>query len=204
MAKVNDELLEHDYDGIREYDNPLPLWWRWMFYGSILFAAVYTPYYILGYGPSQEAMYENEMAAAKEKFPVWAQAKAAAATPSTATAAGEDGTAAPAPVAGVPDLNGDAAAVAAGGELFAANCAACHGAQGQGGIGPNLADAYWLHGNSWDAVVTTISNGVPDKGMIAWKALFNPTKIAQSAAFVMSLKGTNPPNPKDPQGTEYP
>jgi cytochrome c oxidase cbb3-type subunit 3 len=70
-------------------------------------------------------------------------------------------------------------------------------------IGPNLTDKYWLHGNTYAHIVNTISNGVPDKGMIPWKATLNPEKIAQVAAFVMSIKGTNPPNPKPPQGVEY-
>ena len=206
MAKVTDELLDHEYDGIREYDNPLPGWWLWLFYGTILFSVVYIPYYFFGFGLSEAEVYEAEIAEAKAQYPLWAQAKAAvtmAPADGGAAAAGSPGQATPA-APGVPSLEGDAEAIAAGSALFAINCVACHGPQGQGGIGPNLTDNYWMHGNTWNDLVRTISNGVPDKGMIAWKALFNPTKIAQSAAFVMTLQGTNPPNPKEPQGTEVP
>ena len=192
MARKHDELLDHDYDGIREFDNPLPQWWLWLFYGTIAFALVYAPYVILGFAPSEAEEYQQELASA---------AKPAATQPQAANPAPAGGQA-PASAAG-PSLEGNAAAVAAGRETFAANCVPCHGPQGQGVIGPNLTDNYWLHGNTFNDIVNTITNGVPDKGMIAWKATLNPEKIRQVAAYVMSLKGTNPPNPKPPQGIEY-
>jgi cytochrome c oxidase cbb3-type subunit 3 len=195
MAKQRDELLDHDYDGIKEYDNPLPQWWTWLFYGTILFAVVYTPYIISGLGPSSADEYTQEMAAAKVAFP------AAPAEPAHPHAEGQAHPAAP-PSAG-PSLQGNPAAIAAGKEIYVGNCAPCHGPQGQGVIGPNLTDNFWLHGNTYDAIVVTVTNGVPDKGMIAWKATLNPEKIRQVAAYVLSLQGTNPPNPKPPQGVEY-
>lgn len=197
MAKERDELLDHEYDGIREYNNPLPQWWLWLFYATIVFAIVYIPYVVLGFGPSEAEEYQQEMSAAKV---------AAAATAPAAPEAGNGQAAGSAPAAapeGGVSLEGNAAAIAAGKEIFAANCVPCHGPQGQGVIGPNLTDNYWLHGNTYAQIVHTITNGVPDKGMIAWKATLNPEKIRQVAAFVMSLKGSNPPNPKPPQGVEY-
>ncbi len=183
MARGRDELLDHEYDGIREYDNPLPRWWQWLFYGSIIFAAIYTPYYLLGYGDTNEARYQAELAAA------------AAARPAPQTQPG----------AGLPavvlDMGPEAAA--AGGEIFAANCAPCHGPLGQGVIGPNLADRYWIHGGTAADIVTVITEGVPEKGMVPWKSVLNPSKIHQVTAFVLSLAGTNPPNPKAPQGELY-
>ena len=101
-------------------------------------------------------------------------------------------------------MQGDPAAIEAGKAIFLANCLPCHGEHGQGVIGPNLTDNYWLHGNTYQDLVNTVTNGVPDKGMIPWKSTLNPTKIGQVVAFVMSLHGTNPPNPKPPQGKEYP
>jgi len=198
MAKQRDELLDHDYDGIKEYDNPLPQWWVWMFYGTILFAVIYFPYIVTGLGPSSADEYRQEMAAAKA---------AVSAAPAPAPGGGApqpsgQSNAAVAPAA-APSLQGNPAAIAAGKEIFVANCVPCHGPQAQGVIGPNLTDNFWLHGNTYDAIVTTITNGVPDKGMIPWKATLNPEKIRQVAAYVMSLKGTNPPNPKPPQGVEY-
>lgn len=191
MANERDELLDHDYDGIREYNNPLPGWWLWLFYGSILFAVIYFPYFAAGFGLSSSQEYQEELAMAPKP-------PAAAAAP----AGGAPGAAA-APAMGK-SLQGDAAAVAAGKDIFLANCLPCHGAQAQGGIGPNLTDAYWLHGNTYAEIVHTITEGVPAKGMISWKAILNPEKILQVAAFVDSLRGSNPPNPKPPQGEKYP
>ncbi|ROL59346.1 cytochrome oxidase subunit III, partial [Bacteroidetes/Chlorobi group bacterium ChocPot_Mid] len=83
------------------------------------------------------------------------------------------------------------------------NCAACHGAMGEGGIGPNLPDNYWIHGNGINNIAKTIALGVPEKGMISWKATFKSNDILALASYVMSLHGTNPPNPKAPQGDLY-
>jgi cytochrome c oxidase cbb3-type subunit 3 len=192
MAKGHDELLDHEYDGIREYDNPLPAWWLWLFYATIAFSLVFIPYYLLGFGPSEEEEYRQAVAAVAAAKP----AQAGGGQPGQSSNA-----AAPVPTK---SLAGDSQAIAAGKALFAANCAPCHGPQAQGGIGPNLTDNFWLHGNTWTDVVNVITNGVPDKGMIAWKATLNPAKIDQAAAFVLSLKGSKPPNPKPPQGKEYP
>jgi cytochrome c oxidase cbb3-type subunit III len=209
MAQEHDELLDHEYDGIREYDNPLPRWWLWLFYGTIVFAAIYLPYYYLGFGLSSAQMYEQELAAARQQYPRLAAVSPGASAPGAAAPAGA------APAAGHGEEHkdtgladssvvGNPAAIAAGKGIFAANCAPCHGPQAQGIIGPNLTDKYWLHGNQFTDIVNTITNGVPDKGMISWKATLNPQKINQVAAFVMSIRGSNPPNPKPPQGKEYP
>ena len=97
----------------------------------------------------------------------------------------------------------DAQTLEAGKAVFAQNCVPCHGPQGQGVIGPNLTDEYWLHGNTYADIVTTITNGVPEKGMISWKATLGSQRIQQVAAYVVSLQGTHPPNPKPPQGQLY-
>lgn len=197
MAKEHDELLDHEYDGIREYDNPLPRWWLWLFYGSIVFAVIYTPYYYLGFGPTSTEEYEQEMEAAKAS-------RAAMTAPAAAPAAGAPGAPSAPPAAEAPSLQGNAAAIAEGKTIYATNCMPCHGMAGEGGIGPNLTDAYWIHGNTYDNIVHTVTVGVPDKGMIAWQAMLNPEKIRQVSAFVFSLKGSNPPNAKPPQGEHYP
>jgi cytochrome c oxidase cbb3-type subunit 3 len=199
MTQKHNELLDHDYDGIKEYDNPLPRWWLWLFYGTILFALVYIPYYLFGIGPTTAEEYDQEMALARAAHPA-AAPPAPAPAGGAATGHGDHGP----NVAAGPSLAGNPDAIAAGKALFALNCLPCHGPEGQGGIGPNLTDAYWIHGSRYEDIVITITNGVPDKGMIAWKATLNPEKISQAAAFVLSLKGTNPPNPKAPQGDKYP
>lgn len=97
----------------------------------------------------------------------------------------------------------DAASLAAGEEVFKVNCIACHGGRGEGGIGPNLTDNFWIHGGKYAQIVNTINVGVPAKGMIAWNRTLKPQQIEEVASFIKTLQGTNPPNPKDPQGTLY-
>jgi cytochrome c oxidase cbb3-type subunit 3 len=94
----------------------------------------------------------------------------------------------------------DPAQVAAGRQLFAVRCAVCHGASAQGVIGPNLTDDYWLHGGKPSQIVATITNGVPDKGMVTWKGVLSPDEIKQAAAYVMSIHGSKPAGAKAPQG----
>ena len=82
-------------------------------------------------------------------------------------------------------------------------CAACHAADGGGGVGPNLTDDYWLHGGSAKDIFKTITYGQPDKGMKSWKDDYSPLQIQQITSYVMSLHGTKPSTPKEPQGDIY-
>lgn len=177
-----DRLLGHDYDGIEEYDNPLPGWWTWIFVATIVFSVGYWGYYQIGPGPTIIAQYEDEMRAAAERQ--------AAATP--APAAGDE--------TELRALMKDRAAMAAAKETFATRCAACHGPEGQGIIGPNLTDDYWLHGGTLADIRRTITEGVPDKGMVPWKDALKPDELNRVAAYVASLRGSHPSNPKPPQG----
>jgi cytochrome c oxidase cbb3-type subunit 3 len=179
--KQYDKLLDHEYDGIREQDNPLPGWWLATFYITIAFSAAYYLYYELGSGPSlvqelAQEQYADELAA---------RAKPVAAGPSD-----EDLVAA----------SKDSALLAVGKDQFATKCASCHGDAGGGGIGPNLTDEYWIHGGSAGQVYATIQKGVLDKGMPAWGALMTADELKAVVGFVVSLKGTNPPGAKAPQG----
>jgi len=94
----------------------------------------------------------------------------------------------------------DASSLATGKDIYIKNCATCHGQAGEGGVGPNMTDDYWLHGAGINNMVATIKNGVPAKGMISWRPIFNDRQIVEVASYLMSLYGTNPPNPKKPQG----
>ena len=98
--------------------------------------------------------------------------------------------------AGAAQAAGDASA----GRAKAAVCAACHGAEGQGLIGPNLTDAYWIHGNTNVDIFNVISNGVVEKGMAAWEAVYTPEQRAELVAFIKSIQGTNPTDAKAPEG----
>jgi len=176
--------MGHDFDGIHELNNPTPPWWRYSFYFSIVFAVVYIWRTEIAHSaPSQlEELAIAEKSAAEEKAEYLKNA-ANNVDEKTVT------------------LITDAAELAAAQKLFSANCAPCHGPQGQGVVGPNLTDDYWLHGGKVNDVFSTIKYGVPDKGMKSWKDDFSPKQIAQLASYIKSIKGSNPPNPKEQQGT---
>ena len=94
-------------------------------------------------------------------------------------------------------------ALGRGKEAFGKYCVSCHGPQGQGVVGPNLTDQYWIHGGAVTNVYATIKNGVAAKGMISWQLVFTPKQIQEIASFVLSLQGTNPPNAKKQEGMLY-
>ena len=175
--------LSHDYDGISELDNKLPPWWTVAFGITILFSVVYLYRYHVGHtAPLQ--LEELEIAIKK------GEAEKAAYLAKSASNVDEN------TVAML-----DAAGIASGKTLFAANCIACHGNAGEGNaVGPNLTDNYWLHGGSINDVFKTIKYGVTEKGMRSWKDDMSPIQMAQLASYIKSLKGTNPPNAKEPQG----
>lgn len=177
-----DRLLDHEYDGIREYDNPMPRWWLATFWVTIIFSVLYllnVP--IFGMGKGWVAEYEADMAVAAalaaKNNPL------ANLTPEMLVAA-----------------SGDQAKRALGATTFSTMCASCHLADGGGSIGPNLTDAYWVHGNSPLEILKTIVEGVPAKGMPAWGKLLKPDQTVAVTGYVLSLKGTTPAKPKAPQG----
>ncbi len=179
---TGDKILSgHEYDGIKELDNKLPKWWLWLFYITIVFAVVYFfRFHIINTGDPQEVEYDKEVAAALVKYKEIRAANTVDASTVTVLT--------------------DAAALASGKEIYDKSCSVCHLPQGQGLVGPNLTDEYWLHGCSIADIYGLIVKGVPDKGMISWKDQLTPQQIQQVASFIISLQGTNPPNPKAPQG----
>lgn len=184
MTAPRDEerLLDHEYDGIREYDNPMPRWWLYIFWGTIVWAALFwfnVPG--IGVGKGRIADYDASVAAAAAEFP--------APTATTAPGAAE-----------LLAMSKDPAQLAAGKTVFSTTCVACHGAEGGGVIGPNLTDAYWLHGGSPEAIWTTVNGGVLAKGMPAWGQSLQPGQVNAVVAYVISLQGTTPAKPKAPDG----
>jgi mono/diheme cytochrome c family protein len=137
----------------------------------------------------------------KNAFPdLYAAFQQRASVPTAVAAQGSSsGTIPEAPQAEIQPLT-DAASLAAGKQVFLTNCITCHGKAGEGGIGPNLTDDYYLHGRGMTNTVKTIINGVPAKGMISWRGILKEEQIRQAASYILSLYGTNPPNPKAPQG----
>ncbi len=176
--------LGHDYDGIRELDNRLPPWWLYGFYCSILFACVYLWRYHVSHSAPLSAE-EYTIAVQKAELQKTAYLKKAANLVDENT---------------VKVLTGEGD-LAAGRKVFEATCFACHGKAGEGGVGPNLTDEYWLHGGSIQDVFKSIKYGWADKGMKSWKDDFSPSQIAQIASYVLSLQGTHPANAKPAQGT---
>jgi mono/diheme cytochrome c family protein len=275
MSDKRDLLLDHDFDGVKELDNDLPPWWRYLFYVSIIFSAIYLLYFhVLGIGDLSDAEYQREM------NPNWQPAKAEASvleyrspfynpqeklTPrirlevqlaelqsARVALANGEGAAGPSldqlsfddliiaamrkadagnqeklkqafpqlwvsaesgkslPAASAAPTNEapaaaltDAASISKGQAIFATNCASCHGKAGEGGIGPNMTDEYWIHGGGMNNIVRTINAGVPAKGMISWKPVLKEKEIMEVASYLLTLEGTNPPNGKKPQGEKW-
>ncbi len=177
-------IPNHEYDGIHELDNPLPGWWLMTFYGTVIFAIFYFAYYSLGSGPTlvQEL---NQQLAQQE-----------ANKPSTPVAAWPD-------EAKLASVAKDPQQLKAGEAVFTSKCLACHGAKGEGLIGPNLTDNFWIHGKgALPNIAKVIYDGVNEKGMPPWGPILKDDEMYAVTGYVHSLKGTNPPNPKAPQGEE--
>ena len=185
LEKEADMLLDHDYDGIKELDNALPPWWKYGFYITILVAVFYLLKFEVwhtGMNPTEE--YSAEMTAAK----IQTDAYLASAKENV-----DENSVVPL----------DATGTAAGKILFAKTCVPCHLAEGQGLVGPNLTDEYWIHGGGIKDIFKTIKYGYPDKGMQSWQTTYSPVQMQQLATYIKSIIGTNPPNPKAPQGDLY-
>lgn len=181
-----DRILKgHHYDGIREYDNPMPGWWVWIFWITIVFA----PLYVIGLNVFDWFdTYEEDLADGQAELEEMRQAYLAA----NPTVSFDEATLA--------TYADDPAQVEAGQGIYMTSCLPCHGGAGEGGIGPNLTDDYWIHGNTFTSMFDVVTNGVIEKGMTPWEAILSPEQRAQVVAFVHSLHGTDPPNAKEPQG----
>lgn len=180
------EIADHDFDGIKELSNPIPPWFNALFYGTIVFGIGYLiVYHLMGSAPLQAAEYDNEVKKTEAMKKAYLEKMGNSIDESNVT------------------LLADASALDAGKQEFITKCKACHGENGEGGVGPNLTDNYWIHGGSISDVYKTIKYGVPAKGMIAWESSLNPIKMQQVASYIMTLNGTNPAGGKEPQGVLY-
>jgi cytochrome c oxidase cbb3-type subunit 3 len=179
-GEYKDELLDHNYDGIHEFDNDLPPWWKYGFGFTIMFAFVYVGYY---HGTKkaqlQVAEYETEMRQAALLVSAGADDPTKLTTYAALTTAAD---------------------LSSGKSIFATNCAPCHGQNAEGKVGPNLTDEYWLHGGEVNHVYKTIKFGIPSKGMVAWKGKLSGKQILQVTSYALSLQGSKPTNAKEPQG----
>ncbi|MFC6999923.1 c-type cytochrome [Rufibacter roseus] len=180
-GKHNGALMEdHSYDGIHELDNDLPPWWKYSFYATIVFSVVYLlNYHVMG-GQLQEQEYEAEMQAAAVLSASHGGGNANEKTdfkPLT-----------------------DVAQLEAGKATYIQNCAACHGQNAEGVVGPNLTDEYWLHGGDVNDIYKVVKFGVTSKGMVAWQGKLSKEQMLEVSSYILSLQGTNPANAKEPQG----
>lgn len=178
-----EETVGHSYDGIEEYDNPLPRWWFLLFVGTVIFALGYLALYpglgnwkgmLPGYedGWTQVKEWQREVDKANELYgPLYAKF---ASMP-------------------VEEVAQDPQALKMGGRLFASNCSVCHGSDAKGAYGfPNLTDNDWLWGGEPDAIKTTILHG-RQAVMPAWRDVIGEEGIRNVTAYVQSLSGRNTP-----------
>ncbi len=188
--KEVDELTQikyfggHEFDGIKELDNPLPPWLKYIFYITIIIMVTYMTRLVVFKDESivQRKEYSREMSAAKAKTEVAAKEEA------VKTEA--------APMSREQTL-------AAGKEVFDKICFVCHGKFGEGLVGPNFTDDYWIHGNKPEDLLKVVNEGVLDKGMLSYKSQLSQAQIKNVIEYILSLRGTNPPNQKAPQGIKY-
>jgi len=171
-------MIDHDYDGIRELNNPPPAWLMYIFYASIVWSVFYVFYYHIYDGPTQIDEYNTEMAEAEALKPVntFDESNIVLLT--------------------------DDAAMTEGLTFYSTKaCDACHGASN---IGPNLTDNFWINGGTVADVFKIIKYGKAAKGMTAFQGQMTDEQINQLASYVLvKLKGAETTNSKGPEGEEY-
>jgi cytochrome c oxidase cbb3-type subunit 3 len=185
VEREKDVMFDHNYDGIQELDNSLPPWWLYGFYFTILFSLVYLiNYHAGGSGKSSAEEYNEEIKIAALQKMNNTNVGAAVIDEKTV------------------QYKSDAASLAAGKKIYAANCETCHGTKGEGLAGPNLTDAYWIHGGGIQNIFKTIHDGVPGKAMVKWAGILKPNEIELVASYVWSLQA-NPVKGREPEGQLY-
>ena len=185
IEEEKDIMIKDSHDGIIELDNPTPPWFMYLFYLTILFGVIYLiQYHVIQDGNIQETEYKTDMAKAEKERAIYLKKFAKSINENNVLLATSK-----------KDLK-------EGSQIYNTNCVACHGNLGQGGVGPNFTDRFWIHGAGIKDLFKTITNGVPEKGMIAWNKTLNPLQIQQVASYILKLQGTNPPGAKEPQGIE--
>ena len=171
-AYQQDTVMDHEFDGIQEFDNRLPNWWLWIMWGSMVFALLYWVFFhTLGVGVLPVERFEMEMQVAQEI------------QIARALEAGIDNEF-------FVMMSQNEEKVADGREIFVKHCVACHLDQGQGSVGPNLTDGYWVHGCEPMQMLKTINDGVAAKGMPAWMNQLGPTRVNAVLAYILTIKDT--------------
>jgi len=184
MAEYEDKIL-HELDGIKEYDNPMPGWLMAIWWGSLIFSAAYLIFYALSFGEgTMEAEYRGSTQQAVTAVDAYFAANPLV-PPSPADL-----------LAGA----ANPAVIELGRARFTKTCAACHGEQAQGLIGPNLTDDRWIHGGTVEQIFQSVAKGWPAKGMPPWGRAVKPDELAALVSYVRSIQGSTPPNARAPEG----
>ncbi|HTN00666.1 MAG TPA: cbb3-type cytochrome c oxidase N-terminal domain-containing protein [Planctomycetaceae bacterium] len=181
MSNTPEELTNHSYDGIQEYDNPLPGWWVWLFVGSIAFCPFYWAYFHAGIpGRSIHDQYNDAVAQnLRQQF-----AELGELQPDRAT---------------LLKYLDDKRWLAVGESVFKTNCVSCHGPSAEGKVGPNLCDDSWKNVKTIEDVAKVIAQGAGGRAMPAWGQRLHPNELVLVACYVASLRGSNPSNAKAPE-----
>ncbi len=179
-------LLDHDYDGIQEFDYPLPTWWVLSFWGGIIFAIGYFAYYIVGNGPSLKHEYNLDLAEVKSIKKKYLE-KLSVFKPKLYQSYADS-----------------SEMVSVGSSIFQQHCVACHREKAAGDIGPNLTDEYWLYAEGTpETIYPFILTGNPTNGMPAWAELLQEDELYAITAYLMSIQGIEQKDPKEPQGEKF-
>jgi cytochrome c oxidase cbb3-type subunit 3 len=179
-------MADHSYDGITELDNFMPPWLQYVFIGTVVYGIGYFVFYtVLGTGLTGVEEYQEELRV---------EAIAAEIRQANNLASIDENSVV---------FDESAGALASGKTIFDGNCAACHAQDGGGGVGPNLTDTYWIHGGDIADVFKVVKYGVIEKGMVPWEDQLSPAEIQNVSSYILTLGGTAPANPKDPQGEVY-
>jgi cytochrome c oxidase cbb3-type subunit 3 len=183
-AATDDEPMAHDaadtdhsYDGIREHDNKLPRWWLFTLYAAVIFAYGYWIFFhTTGVGLGPRAAYERDYAAFVLEQRALAEQRQGDLSDESLWAARKDGD-----------------TITRGKAVYDASCLACHGANGEGLVGPNLTDDAFVHGARPLEVMKVINEGVAAKGMPSWGPVLGATKVRDVTVFLLTLRGKNLP-----------
>jgi cytochrome c oxidase cbb3-type subunit 3 len=185
LEQEKDIMFEHDFDGITELDNKVPPWFSILFYGTIVFAVIYMlVFHVFKISPLMIDEYVEEIRAAEIQKQEFIKSGAFV-NEETVT------------------LLTEPASLQNGKTIYITNCVPCHGTGGEGTVGPNLTDDYWIHGGGIKNIFKTVKYGLPAKGMISWQTLLNPKQMQEVSSYITTLHGTNPPNGKPPEGNLY-
>ena len=181
-----DELLDHEFDGIQEFDNPCPSWWSWLFFATIVFAPVYFFYFHIGKaGITVEADHQNAVNNnLKLRFAEIGELK-----PDETTLV---------KYMDEPDW------LEVGKAVYLQRCKSCHGEGGAGLVGPNLTDDYYKNVEQLTDVAKVVADGAANGSMPGWRTRLHPNEVVLVSAYVASLRGQNLPSPRGNEGKEIP